>query len=72
MNVASGIPKFFPLPMIQQENNNYVQDNTMFIKVVVDFADFSKMMLPYALSLNPGLPSHVQQHFIKQEIQRRV
>ncbi|CAF1518141.1 unnamed protein product [Didymodactylos carnosus] len=67
MNVASGIPKFFPLSMIQQENNNYVQDNTMFIKVIVDFADFSKMMLPNALSLNPGLPSHVQQHLIKHD-----
>ncbi|CAF1485363.1 unnamed protein product, partial [Didymodactylos carnosus] len=71
MNIASGIPKFFPLPMIQQDNNNYVRDDTMFIKVIVDFADLSKMILPYMLSLNPGLPHHVQQYIIQQEIQRR-
>ncbi|CAF1187136.1 unnamed protein product, partial [Didymodactylos carnosus] len=71
MNIASGIPKFFPLPMIQQDGNNYVRDDTMFIKVIVDFADMPKMILPYALSLNPGLPHHVQQYLIKQEIQKR-
>ncbi|CAF1194053.1 unnamed protein product [Didymodactylos carnosus] len=71
MNIASGIPKFFPLPMIQEADNNYVKDDTMFIKVIVDFADLSKMILPYVLSLNSGLPYHVQQYMIQQEIQRR-
>jgi len=36
MNIASGIPEFFPLAMIQQEGNPYVRDDTMFIKVMVD------------------------------------
>ncbi|CAF1494816.1 unnamed protein product, partial [Rotaria sordida] len=72
MNIASGIPKFFPLTMIQQEGNPYVRDDTMFIKVMVDFGDMPKTLLPYALSLNPGLPMHIQQLMIKQEIERRA
>ncbi|CAF1139365.1 unnamed protein product [Rotaria sp. Silwood1] len=72
MNIASGIPKFFPLTMIQQENNPYVRDDTMFIKVLVDFDDIPKTLLPYVLSLNPGLPMHTQQLVIKQEAERRA
>ncbi|CAF1083577.1 unnamed protein product [Rotaria sordida] len=71
MNIASGIPKFCPLEMIQQEGNPYVQDDTMVIKVMTDFDDMPKTLLPYALSLNPGLPTHVQQAMIKQEAERR-
>ncbi|CAF3499751.1 unnamed protein product [Rotaria socialis] len=72
MNIASGIPKFFPLAMIQQEGNPYVRDDTMFIKVMVDFGDMPKTLLPYALSLNPGLPMHIQQLLIKQESERKA
>ncbi|CAF3433199.1 unnamed protein product [Rotaria sp. Silwood1] len=72
MNIASGIPKFFPLTMIQQEGNPYVREDTMFIKVMVDFDDMPRTLLPYALSLNPGLPIHIQQLMIKQETERRA
>ncbi len=72
MNIASGIPKFVPLAMIEQEGNPYVRDDTMFIKVMVDFGDMPKTLLPYALSLNPGLPTHVQHVMIKQEAERRA
>ncbi|CAF3987911.1 unnamed protein product, partial [Rotaria sp. Silwood1] len=72
MNIASGIPKFFPLSMIQQEGNPYVREDTMFIKVIVDFGDMPKTLLPYVLSLNPGLPIHIQQLMIKQETERRA
>ncbi|CAF1020946.1 unnamed protein product [Didymodactylos carnosus] len=72
MNIASGIPKFFPLRMIQQDDNNYVKDDTMFIKILVDFGDVPKMMLPFVISLNPGLPLHDQQHLIKQELEKRT
>ncbi|CAF4072732.1 unnamed protein product, partial [Rotaria sordida] len=72
MNIASGIPKFFPLKVIQQEGNPYVRDDTMFIKIMVDFGDIHKTLLPYALSLNPGLPMHIQQAMIKQEAERRT
>jgi hypothetical protein len=72
MNIASGIPKFFPLAMIQKEGNPYVRDDTMFIKVMIDFGDIPKSLLPYALHLNPGLPTHIQQAMIKQEAERRA
>ncbi|CAF1329686.1 unnamed protein product [Didymodactylos carnosus] len=71
MNIASGIPKFFPLPLILQNDNVYVKDDTMFIKCLVDFGDISKMLLPYALSLNPALPHHIQRHMIQVEAEGR-
>ncbi|CAF4728956.1 unnamed protein product [Rotaria socialis] len=67
MNIASGIPKFFPLAMIQQDGNPYIRDDTMFIKVMVDFGDMLKTLLPYALSLNPGLPMHIQQPLLPEQ-----
>jgi TNF receptor-associated factor 2 len=72
MNIASGILKFFPLAMLEQEGNPYVRDDTMFIKVMVDFSYIPKTLLPYALSLNPGLPTHIQQAIIKAEAERRA
>jgi hypothetical protein len=72
MNIASGIPKFFHLAVIQQEGNPYVRDDAMFIKVMVDFGDMPEPLLRYALSLNPGLPMHIQQTKIKQEVERRA
>ena len=72
MNIGSGIPKFVPLAMIQQEGNPYVRDDTMFIKIMVDFANLPQALLSYASSLNPGLPMHNQQILIKQELERRT
>jgi hypothetical protein len=72
MNIASGIPKFCPLSAIQQEGNPYIRDDIMFIKIMVDFVDMSKIILAYALSLNPGLPISVQQQMIKHKIERRA
>ncbi|CAF1061544.1 unnamed protein product [Adineta ricciae] len=66
-NIASGIPKFFPLPMIQQDDNPYVRDDTMFLKIMIDIHETPKVMLPFVLNLNPGLPTHVQHHLISQE-----
>jgi hypothetical protein len=70
MNIASGIPKFFPLAMIEQEGNPYVRDDTMFIKVMVDFGDMPKTLLPYALSLNPGIPINIQKLMITEKKRR--
>ncbi|CAF4691667.1 unnamed protein product, partial [Rotaria socialis] len=70
MNIASGIPKFFPLENIQQEGSPYVQDNIMFIKILVNFRCLPKTLLHYIFSLNPGLPMHVQQAKINSEVER--
>ncbi|CAF3031199.1 unnamed protein product [Rotaria sp. Silwood2] len=72
MNIASGIPKFCQLSTIQQEGNVYVRDDTMFIKIMVDFGDTPKTLLPFALNLNPGFPVNIQQAMIKQETEKRT
>ncbi|CAF3845966.1 unnamed protein product, partial [Rotaria sordida] len=67
MNIASGIPKFVPLTKLQNDKNTYIRDNTMYIKVIIDFDNIPKTMLPYVLSLNPGLTYSIQQTMIQQE-----
>jgi hypothetical protein len=71
MNIASGIPKFVPLSILQQNGSTYIRDDAMFIRVMVDFHDMPKTLIPYAFSLNPGLPTPMQQTMIQQEITRR-
>ncbi|CAF3008343.1 unnamed protein product [Rotaria sp. Silwood2] len=71
MNIISGIPECFSLELIQREENSYVRNDTMFIKIMVDFINIPKALIPYAFSLNPALPTHVQQTMIKQEEARR-
>ena len=72
MNIASGIPKFCPLTTIQQEGNGYVKDDTMFIKILVDFGDLPKNLLTYILNLNPALSTNVQQIMMKQENDKKT
>ncbi|CAF1379733.1 unnamed protein product [Rotaria sordida] len=72
MNIASGIPKFFPLTMIQQEGNPYVRDDTIFITVMIDFGNIPERIFTYVLSLNPRSTMHIQQMLIKQEAQGEV
>jgi len=57
--------------MIQQDDNPYVREDTLFLKIVVDLNETPKMILPYMLTLNPGLPNHVQQILINQEKAKR-
>lgn len=72
MNIASGIPKCCPLTLIQRDDKPYVRDDTMLIKVMVDFADIPKTVLPYALAMNPELPILIQHDLIKRELERRT
>ncbi|CAF3813272.1 unnamed protein product [Rotaria sp. Silwood1] len=44
----------------------------MFIKILVDFGDIPKTLLPHVLSLNPELAMHIEQLVIKQEAERRT
>ncbi|CAF1403086.1 unnamed protein product [Adineta ricciae] len=71
MNIASGIPKFFSLELLQDEVNPYVRDDTMFIKIMVDFGDMPKTLLPFAFSVNPGYTITIQQNLIRKEAERR-
>lgn len=70
MNIASGIPKFTPISDFEKPNK-YIKDDTIFIRVSVDFENTPKTILPYAANLNPALPTHVREKLIRQELQRR-
>ena len=39
MNVASGLPVFCPLGKLMSTDHEYIKDNNMFIKIVVDIKD---------------------------------
>jgi len=44
----------------------------MLIKGMVHFNETPKILSPYILSLNPGLPITTQQNMIKQEAEKRT
>lgn len=66
-NIASGIPKFFAQPMLTQDDNAYVRDNTMYIRIVIALNETPKSLLPFMLTLNPALPAYVQENLLNQE-----
>lgn len=70
MNIASGIPKFVSLETLEEFRDRYIRDDTMFIRIMVDFASLPKEVINYAMGLNPGMPMEFQQKMIQQEIQR--
>ncbi|CAF0737004.1 unnamed protein product [Rotaria sp. Silwood1] len=72
MNIASGIPKFCSLVDFNQplETNRYIIDDTIFIKVFIDFIGIPKSMIHFIFSLNCGLPIQIQQKLIDEEMQR--
>jgi TNF receptor-associated factor 2 len=70
-NIASGIPKFFPLPMLLQDDNAYVREDTLYIKIIIALNDTPKALLPFMLTLNPALPNFVQENMINQEAIKR-
>ncbi|CAF1205586.1 unnamed protein product [Adineta ricciae] len=72
MNIASGIPRFAPLKVIEDSDTPYVKNDTMFIKVIVDFENIPKVVVPFAAKLNPGLPTHIQHRLIQREIEQRA
>lgn len=73
MNIASGIPKFFSLVDFNQpaEINRYIFNDTMFIKIFIDFIGIPKSMLSFVFNLNIGLPRSVQEKLIDEEMKRR-
>lgn len=73
MNIASGIPRFCPLDLFEEMNdrNLYVVNDTMYIKMFVDFIGIPRTMLPFIFNINVALPGHIQQKLISDEIERR-
>lgn len=73
MNIASGIPQYLPVESLDDshETNRYIVNDTMFIKVFVDFLGVQKSMLPFIFDLNIALPVHIQRKLVDKENKRR-
>lgn len=67
MNIISGILKFCPLATIEQENSPYIRDDTIFIKMIIDFGHLPDESVPYMFSLNPSIPTHRQYEITQTE-----
>lgn len=70
MNTPTEISDFVPLYIIEQVDNPYVKNDTMFIRILIDFENLPKMVLPYVMSLNPGFPPYTRYKMIQQEVER--
>ncbi len=43
MNIASGLPLFCPLGKLMSSDHEYIKDNTLFIKIIVDTKDLTEI-----------------------------
>jgi hypothetical protein len=68
MNIGTGIPKFIPHSVIQQDNNSYMCDGSIYIKVMIRKDPIPTRILPNVMSIDPGLPVHMQEEIIEKEI----
>jgi hypothetical protein len=71
MAVAGGISKFPSLERLQQENNPYIRDDTMFIKTIINFNYIKKDMLSFMINLSPALTTQMQDEIIRKQIEIR-
>ena len=73
MNIASGIPKFIHLSLFNEpmDRNRYRINDTIFIKAHVDFIDLPKAMIPFIFTLDAGLPVHIREKIVSEELERR-
>lgn len=71
MNIASGIPRFLPLEKIKENSNEnrYVLNDTLFIKVFIDYVGVARSLIKFILNLDPSLPSCVRNQMINNEIE---
>jgi hypothetical protein len=73
LNIASGIPQFFSLNELNQPigTNLYIVNDTMYIKTLIDFIGMPRSILPFIFNLNIGLPAHIREKLIADELKRR-
>ncbi|CAF1160265.1 unnamed protein product [Adineta steineri] len=53
--------------MLLQDDNAYVREDTLYLKIIIALNDTPKVLLPFMLTLNPALPNYVQDNLIHQE-----
>ncbi|CAF4066895.1 unnamed protein product [Rotaria sordida] len=54
------------------DGNAYIRDDTMFIKIMMDFGDLPKNSLQFILGHNPGFPMNIQQAIMKEESKKQT
>lgn len=69
-NPGSLIARWGPFNSAECAANSFVQGNTMFIKVMVDFEDTPLRILPYLIALNPGLPASEQEAWRQAQLKK--
>lgn len=67
MVVASEILEFVPLQIIHEENNPFIHENTMFIRIAINFNQIPDQMMSFVMNVNPALNNTIQQMMIDQE-----
>ena len=70
LNIASSIPKFCSSERIFNKNSCYVQNDTMFIKVMINSFQIPDSLQQYVLGLNPGIPALQRLRMVQAEIDR--
>ena len=71
INIVHTISNFASRTIFRKENNRYIQDDTMFIKMIIDFSNMSDDILPYAINLSPVFTTQLQEIMIQEEIEKR-
>jgi hypothetical protein len=70
LNIGSGISKFIPKSIIQQDNSPYVCDDSIYIKVMITKDCIPSLILPTIMNINPAWPMYIQQEIIQKEIEK--
>ena len=71
MTIASRISKFASLEKLHQQYDQYIRDDTMFIKTIINFYGITKDILPYAINLSPALSTSIQTEMIQEAISKQ-
>ncbi|CAF4130749.1 unnamed protein product [Rotaria sp. Silwood2] len=72
MNNPYGFPRFIPLTKILQQGNSYVRDDTLFIKIMVDFGEIQRTSLPHVSSFSSSILIPAPQIIINQGTRRTI
>ena len=68
--IPGGIPKFCSLEILKQPGNIYVQDDTMYLKIKIDFFNTPRSLLPSTIAMNLALPTHLQNDLHCRELEQ--
>ncbi|CAM4755487.1 unnamed protein product [Rotaria magnacalcarata] len=70
MNVGCGISKFIPRTLFEQENNSFIHDDSIYIKVMIRKNPIANFILPYVMKIDLAWPIYIQEEIIQELIQR--